>query len=249
MPGSEKYIYGFAMTDEVKPGMDVSGISGNPIYTISDNGITAVVSDSPGGKLRPERKNLSTHNNVIKEVMKSSTIIPASFGVVANNETGIKKILKLNRGSFKRQLEWLAGKVEMGLKVTWDVENIFEFMVRTHRTLELFRDNVFLKPTGATQEEKLELGKMFEAILRQEREKHTATVQDILKPFCHEIKTNKPPDEITVMKLACLVEKVKLDQFEQGVFEAAKEFDDNYAFDFNGPWAPHNFVDMKLRTA
>ena len=46
----------------------------------------------------------------------------------------------------------------MGLKVTWDVENIFEFMVRTHRTLELFRDNVFLKPTGATQEGKTGTG-------------------------------------------------------------------------------------------
>ncbi|HJW86430.1 MAG TPA: GvpL/GvpF family gas vesicle protein, partial [Candidatus Brocadiaceae bacterium] len=77
----------------------------------------------------------------------------------------------------------------------------------------------------------------------------TATVQGILNPFCHEIKSNKPTDEITVMKLACLVEKAKLDQFEQGVFAAAKVFDDNYAFDFNGPWAPHNFVEMKLRTA
>ncbi|MBF8277915.1 MAG: Gas vesicle protein [Candidatus Brocadiaceae bacterium] len=54
------------------------------------------------------------------------------------------------------------------------------------RMLELFRDNVFLKPTGATQEEKLELGRMFETILGQEREKHTATVQGILNPFCHE---------------------------------------------------------------
>lgn len=249
MTGNEKYIYGFAMTDEVKPCPGVSGIAGKPIYTISDNGIAAVVSDSPGGKLRPERKNLSAHNNVIKEVMKTSTILPASFGVVADKESGIKKILRLNHDSFKRQLEWLAGKVEMGLKVIWDVENIFEFMVRTQRTLELFRDNVFLKPTGATQEEKLELGKMFEAIMSQEREKHTATVEGILKPYCREIKPNKPTDEKTVMKLACLVEKAKLDRFEQGVFEAAKVFDDNYAFDFNGPWAPHNFVDMKLRTA
>jgi hypothetical protein len=186
---------------------------------------------------------------VIKEVMKTSTILPVSFGVVADNEASIKKILKLNHDSFISQLKRMEGKVEMGLKIDWDVENIFEFMVRKHRTLELFRDNIFLKPTGATQEEKLELGRMFETILNEDREKHIAAVQDILENYCCEIMVNKPKDENAIMKLACLVEKTKMEQFEKGVFEAAKEFDDNYAFDFNGPWAPHNFVDIKLKTA
>jgi len=243
-----KYIYGF-MRNGAKPTFTIPGIDGKPVFTISDNGVAAVVSDGPDGKLRPERKHLSAHHSVIKEIMKTLTILPVSFGVVADNEASIKKILKLNHDNFISQLKRMEGKVEMGLKIDWDVENIFEFMVRKHRTLELFRDNIFLKPTGATQEEKLELGRMFETILNEDREKHIATVQDILKDYCCEIKVNKPKDENTIMKLACLVEKTKLEQFEKGVFEAAKEFDDNYAFDFNGPWAPHNFVDIKLKTA
>ena len=248
MSGNGKYIYGF-MRNGVKPTFTIPGIDGKPVFTISDNGVAAVVSDGPDGKLRPERKHLSAHHGVIKEIMKTLTILPVSFGVVADNEAGIKKILKLNHDSFISQLKRMEGKVEMGLKIDWDVENIFEFMVRKHRTLELFRDNIFLKPTGATQEEKLELGRMFETILNEDREKHIATVQDILKDYCCEIKVNKPKDEKTIMKLACLVEKTKLEQFEKGVFEAAKEFDDNYAFDFNGPWATHNFVDINLKTA
>lgn len=243
-----KYIYGF-MRNGAKPTFTIPGIDGKPVFTISDNGVAAVVSDGPDGKLRPERKHLSAHHSVIKEIMKTLTILPVSFGIVADNEASIKKILKLNHDSFISQLKRMEGKVEMGLKINWDVENIFEFMVRKHRTLELFRDNIFLKPTGATQEEKLELGRMFETILNEDREKHIATVQDILKDYCCEIKVNKPKDENTIMKLACLVEKTKLEQFEKGVFEAAKEFDDNYAFDFNGPWAPHNFVDIRLKTA
>ena len=248
MSGNGKYIYGF-MRNGAKPTFTMPGIDGKPIFTISDNGVAAVVSDEPDGKLRPERKHLSAHHGVIKEAMKTSTILPLSFGVVADNEASIKKILNLNHDSFVSQLKRLEGKVEMGLKINWDAENIFEFMVRKHRTLELFRDNIFLKPTGATQEEKLELGRMFETILNEDRETHLASVQDILKDYCCEIKINKPKDEKTILKLACLVEKTKLEQFEKGVFEAAKEFDDNYAFDFNGPWAPHNFVDTKLKTA
>lgn len=248
MSGNGKYIYGFTHSD-ARGIKNLCGINSKQVYIISDNGIAAVVSDDSNGKLRPERKNLSAHNNTIKEVMKVSTILPVSFGVVADSEASIKRILKLNHHSFVSQLKRLDNKVEMGLKVFWDVENIFDFMVKTHRTLELFRDNIFLKPTGATQEEKLELGRMFETILTQDREKHAATVQGILKGYCVEIKRNKPTDEKTVMKLACLVERTKIDLFENGVFEAARAFDDNYAFDFNGPWAPHNFVDVKLKMA
>lgn len=247
MSSSEKYLYGFIRNGSGFNAV-LSGINDKPVYIIPENGIAAVVSDGPQSKLRPERKNLSAHNGVVNEVMKTSTILPVSFGVVADHEAGIRRILKLNHDNLTNQMKRLEGKVEMGLKVIWDVENIFEFMVRTHRVLELFRDNIFLKPTGATQEEKIELGSMFETVLNQEREKHTAMVQGILKPYCCEIKASKPKDEKTVMKLACLVEKAKMKQFENGVFEAAKAFDDNFAFDFHGPWAPYNFIDIKLKT-
>jgi len=36
-------------------------------------------------------------------------------------------------------------------------------------------------------------------------------------------------------------------QLEEAVFQAARLFDNNYAFDLNGPWAPHNFVEMDLK--
>jgi len=48
------------------------------------------------------------------------------------------------------------------------------------------------------------------------------------------------------MNLACLVDKSQEDRFEQGVMAAARIFDDNFAFDYNGPWAPHNFVKVEL---
>jgi hypothetical protein len=34
--------------------------------------------------------------------------------------------------------------------------------------------------------------------------------------------------------------------FEIVDFEAAKHCDNNFAFDYNGPWAPHNFVEIDL---
>ncbi|MEK7385166.1 MAG: GvpL/GvpF family gas vesicle protein, partial [candidate division NC10 bacterium] len=61
-----------------------------------------------------------------------------------------------------------------------------------------------------------------------------------------EIKRNKPRTEREAANLACLVGRDGREQFEAAVFEAAKLFDNSYAFDYNGPWAPHNFVDLTL---
>ncbi|NCC29047.1 MAG: gas vesicle protein GvpFL, partial [Gammaproteobacteria bacterium] len=53
--------------------------------------------------------------------------------------------------------------------------------------------------------------------------------------------------EKEIMHLACLVDRDAAGRFEQAVLQAARPFDNNYAFDFNGPWAPHNFVEMDIQ--
>ena len=53
-------------------------------------------------------------------------------------------------------------------------------------------------------------------------------------------------NEREVMNLACLVKREAVPQFEAAVFEFAKQFDNNFALDYNGPWAPHNFVNVDL---
>ena len=68
------------------------------------------------------------------------------------------------------------------------------------------------------------------------------------RPHCFEARENKPRTEREVMNLAFLVGRDKLKDFEDGVFESARLFDHHYAFDFSGPWPPHNFVDVSLST-
>ena len=68
-----------------------------------------------------------------------------------------------------------------------------------------------------------------------------------LGDHCVEFKGNKPRNECEVMSLACLIRREAQKDFEQGVFETARQFDNHYAFDFNGPWPPHSFVEIDLQ--
>ena len=247
MSSDGRYLYGIiGSVKENDFGKIGIGDRANTVYTIPFKDIAAVVSNISSKKIRHERKNLASHNNVIRDIMKKRTLLPMAFGHISPNGTHIKKLLAENYESFSQQLNRLDGKVEMGLKVLWDVENIFEFFVRNHRELEAFRDEIFAKPYGPTYEEKIEVGKKFESLVNQERKRHTKIVTDTLESYCHEIKQNKPKNEKMVMNLAFLVDKDGVESFEKGIFEAARKFDNNYAFDYSGPWAPHNFVHLSL---
>jgi hypothetical protein len=134
----------------------------------------------------------------------------------------------------------------MSLSVYWNTSNIFEFFVGTNQELKQMRDRVFHSGREPSLDEKLELGRTFEALLHQCRERHTQQVIDTLSPYCAELHAVDPGQEQMIMKLVCLVPKDRLDLFEQGIQEAARKFDDHYNFKFSGPWAPFDFVDVTL---
>ncbi len=241
-----KYLYAVIQeADDLEYGN--IGIDGESVYLISGNQIAAVVSNFSNGKIRPERRNIAAHQAVLKRLMEKETPLPITFGVIAEGEKEIKRILSLNRKSFAEQLRRVNGKVEMGLRVTWDVTNIFEYFVNTHAEIRVARDQFLGKNRVPTQEEKIEVGRLFDRTLQEDREEHTDRVEAILSSACYEIKRNAPRTERDVMNLACLVGREAVDKdFEAAVFEAARGFDNNFSFDFNGPWAPHNFVDVEL---
>ena len=224
------------------------GIDGNKVYSLSDGQVAAVVSDMTNGRIRPERRNIAAHQEVLKRLMqRETTPLPISFGMIAESPQAIKKILVKNRKAFMDQLHRVDGKVEMGLRVTWDVPNIFEYFVHTHVELRVARDTFLGTHRAPTQEDKIEVGRMFDRLLSGDREEYASRVEDILLPACFEIKRNPPKNEREVMNLACLVGRQESQMtFEAAIFEAARMFDNNFTFDFNGPWAPHNFVDIEL---
>jgi hypothetical protein len=169
-----------------------------------------------------------------------------AFGTVAASPEAIHKILIRSRSAFEKQFARVAGKVEMGLRVTWDVPNIFEYFVNTHTELRLARDRLMGSRHEFTQEEKIELGRMFDRLLNEDRENHTARVERVLAPLCSEFKANPCRNEQEVINLACLVKRDSQEAFSTGVFAAAQLFDNHFSFDYSGPWAPHNFVEIDL---
>jgi hypothetical protein len=242
---SGKYLYAIiaGKNDRV---LGPFGIDGGAVYSVSDGQIAAVISDFDAAKIRPERRHLAAHQEVLKKLMEETTPLPMSFGIIARGLKAIKIILSIHQQAFIEKLNHVAGRVEMGLRVTWDVPNIFEYFVLTHEELRAARDLYLGRNREPSQEDKIEVGRLFDHIINEDREAYADRIEDILSMCCIESRRNTPRNEREVINLACLVERNRLEEFEKGIFEAARLFDNNFAFDYNGPWAPHNFVNVVL---
>lgn len=253
MPKTGRYLYGLIRaTDAVELGCVGLEEDGRPgrVYTLRVGPVGAVVSKlAAGQKILPLRKNLDPHHKVIREIMRTTTIVPMTFGHVARSEEEIARALRRNREAIQAQLDRVAGKIEMGLKVKWDVDNIFEYLVGIDPDLAAYRDQIFGRSSAPSQAEKIELGRMFEARLIDEQERQTDRVVEMLRPFCSDVRVNPPRNEKMVMDLAFLVDREGQQPFEERIYQVAATFPAQYVFDYSGPWAPFNFVELDLQSA
>ena len=241
-----KYLYAIIPAEEARP-YGFAGIEAAPVYAIRNGRMAAVVSDFAPNRIRPERRHLAAQQAVLKGLLpQTGALLPMTFGIIAEGPGAIQDILSHNQAAILKQLRRVAGGVEMGLHVSWDVPNIFEYFVNTHADLRAARDRFLGSHRNPSQEDKIELGRLFAHLLSRDREAYTGQVEEILSEYCREIKRNQCRRESEVMSLACLVPRTGQERFEEGVFAAAKLFDNNFTFDYNGPWTPHNFVELDL---
>lgn len=241
-----RYLYGIAENASDRT-YDVLGIDGEIVYTVNNGRAAAVVSNCSRDKIRPERAHLAAHKTVLARLMLDSTVLPMAFGIIADDLKAVKRMLALNQEDFSEQLERVAGKVEMGLRVVWEVPNIFEYFIDHHPELRAARDQLLGGNREPRQEEKLELGRFFEQLLTDDRETHFSEIEEALASCCDAVKRSPPRQVQEVVNLSLRVERDRLKELDEAILAAAKLFDNNYAFDVNGPWAPHNFVEMNLQ--
>jgi hypothetical protein len=241
------YLYGFTPSG-FRPAPELRGMAGMPLTVLSHGEIGAVVSRHPVHPLTPSRKNLEPHHRIVRELSARAPLVPAAFGHICETDRQLVDVIRGNHQEIRDELVRLAHKCEMGLKLVWNVENIYEHIVRTNRELRHLRDRVFTRRQPSVAE-RLDVGGTFEATLNQERERLSAMVLGALQPVTCEVNSLPPRDEKMVFQAGLLIERAREQEFLQLLEAAAKAFDSNYTLKSSGPWPAYAFVRLRLQAA
>ncbi len=243
-----RYVYGIIESrDAVNFGKTGIGGSGEMVYTVTYNDIAAVVSKTDVYIFDPTRENALAHEHVIETVMKSYTIIPMSFGTVFRTDEDIKEVLRSIYVSLKDVLKQMAGKVEFGLKVNWDRDQVIEELKREDEEIHRFNQEITRKHLQSTYLARMQLGRMIDKAMVERSAQYVREIYDSLRSVCVASRDNKPIGDKMIMNAAFLIERKREADFDEAVNKIARKFGDRLNFKYTGPWPPYNFVNIRLK--
>ncbi len=243
-----RYVYGIiAAKDYASFGKFGIGGLGEPVYTVNHGDIAAVVSKTSVFIFDPTRENALAHEHVIETVMKQYTVIPMSFGTVFRTDDDIREVLKSIYPSLKDVLKQMEGKVEFGLKVTWDRDQIIEELKRDHEEIHRFHQEITRKHLQSTYLARMQLGRMIDKALAERSAQYVREIYEGLRDACVASRDNKPIGDKMILNAAFLIQRDREEEFDAAVNRVARKFGTRLNFKYTGPWPPYNFVNIRLK--
>lgn len=243
-----RYVYGIVEAkDPTTFGKIGIGGGGELVYTIRYQDIAAVVSNTAVFIFDPTRENALVHEHVIETVMKVHTIIPMSFGTVFRTDDDIREVLRSIYSSLKDVLNQMAGKLEFGLKVNWDREQIIEELKEEDEEIRRFHEEIIRKHLQSTYLARMQLGRMVDKAMAERSTQYVRDIYEALRGVCVASRDNQPIGDKMIMNAAFLVERKREAEFDGVVNKIAKKYGKRLKFKYTGPWPPYNFVNIRLK--
>jgi Gas vesicle synthesis protein GvpL/GvpF len=243
-----RYVYGIVQGKEpVTFGKSGIGGSGELVYTVNYQDIAAVVSNTSVYIFDPTRENALAHEHVIETVMKNHTIIPMSFGTVFRTDDDIREVLKSIYPSLKDVLHQMSGKLEFGLKVNWDRDQIIEDIKQDDEEIRQFHQEIIRKHLQSTYLARMQLGRMIDKALAERSIGYVRDIYEALRGVCVASRDNQPIGDKMIMNAAFLVERDRETEFDSAVNKIARKYGQRLKFKYTGPWPPYNFVNIRLK--
>jgi Gas vesicle synthesis protein GvpL/GvpF len=215
------------------------------VYTINFKDMAAVVSDIPLAPLDSTRENVLAHERVNEIVMRDHTVIPMSFGTIFKTRDDIVELLRSAYDAFADVLSKMQDKLEIGLKVLWDRDEIVRQIEQEDEDIHRLKTEISSQK-GSTYFARMQYGRLIDGALQQRSERYVAEFLQRLRDVSVASRVNRAIGDKMIMNAAFLVQRDLEPAFDRRIKEIASTFE-KLTFKYTGPWPPYNFVNIRLK--
>ncbi|AJP04659.1 gas vesicle protein [Streptomyces cyaneogriseus subsp. noncyanogenus] len=235
------YVYGItASTHPSLPeGMGGVGDPPRPVRILREGELAAVVSDAPEG-LRPKRKDLLAHQNVLSETGAAGCVLPMRFGSVAADDEAVTGVLAERAEHYRERLRTLDGRVEYNIKANHVEEAVLHHVMAESPEIRALAE-ANRKAGGGSYEDKIRLGEMVAQAVKAREAEDAAALQRVLEPAAEAVSTG-PDSTGWLANVSFLVDRGSAETFLAAVEQARKELP-HLEVRVNGPLPPYSFVE------
>jgi len=215
------------------------------VYTINYKDMAAVISDVPIAPLDSTRENVLAHERVNETVMRDHTVIPMSFGTIFKTREDILELLRSAYEAFADVLNKMQDKLEFGLKVLWDREDMVRVIEQEDEDIHRLKAEISSQK-GSTYFARMQYGRLIDAALQQRSERYVTEFLQRLRDVSVASRVNRAIGDKMIMNAAFLVQRDQEQAFDRRIKDIASHFE-KLTFKYTGPWPPYNFVNIRLK--
>ncbi|MFF4019031.1 GvpL/GvpF family gas vesicle protein [Streptomyces sp. NPDC001843] len=235
--------YVYAITAGSHPalpeGMGGVGEPPMPVRILKEGDLAAIVSDAPEG-LRPKRRDLLAHQNVLAESGAAACVLPMRFGSVAPDDATVTGVLAERADHYKERLRALDGKVEYNVKASHVEEAVLHRVMAESPELRALAE-ANRKSGGGSYDDKIRLGEMVASAVKAKEAEDAAEVQRALAPLTDAVSVG-PESTGWLVNVSFLVDRGSAEDFLAAVEEARRSLA-HVELRVNGPLPPYSFVE------
>ncbi|MFF5183339.1 GvpL/GvpF family gas vesicle protein [Streptomyces sp. NPDC000345] len=235
------YVYGITARSHAALPEALGGVGDppRPVRVLAEGELAAVVSDAPE-ELRPKRKELLAHQNVLAEAGADGCVLPMRFGSIAPDDKSVTSVLAERAEHYLERLQALDNKVEYNVKASHVEEAVLHQVMADSPELRALAE-ANRQAGGGTYEQRLQLGEMVASAVKAREAEDAAGVQQTLEPLAAATSVG-PESTGWLANVSFLVDRDSAAGFLEAVEELRKARS-HLDVRVNGPLPPYSFVE------
>ncbi|MER6846746.1 GvpL/GvpF family gas vesicle protein [Streptomyces flaveolus] len=235
------YVYGITAGSHPSLPEGLTGV-GNPpseVRVLHEGDLAAIVSDAPED-LRPKRRELLAHQNVLSEAGAEGCVLPMRFGSVAPDDSAVTGVLAERAEHYQERLRALDDRVEYNIKANHVEEAVLHHVMAENPEIRALAESN-RKSGGGSYETKIQLGEMVAAAVKDKEAEDATTLERALEPAADAVSVG-PESTGWLANVSFLVKRETAEEFLAAVERARREMP-HLEVRVNGPLPPYSFVE------
>ena len=244
----QRYVYGIIQAQAVET-FDVAGLGPDdpkPQSTPLGDGLAMISTPYRGEKIRPSRRNMLTHTQVLEHVMGLHDVLPMRFGTLLPAADQGEAILKANQRQFLDAFDEVSGCRELSLKIYWRDGIAFDEILDRNEDLRAARDALAARDPKQSHYERIDLGKKIEAAMAEKREAEAMRLRTPLAPICRRFIEGPVNDDLMICNFSMLVDQADEEALDTAINTLDQMHGKRLRFRYVGPMPPFSFVELKI---
>jgi hypothetical protein len=235
------YVYGITAASHpaLPEGMGGVGDPSRPVRVLRAGELAALVSDAPEG-LRPKRRELLAHQNVLSEAGAAGCILPMRFGSVAPGDEAVTGVLAERAEHYQERLRALDGRVEYNVKANHVEEAVLHHVMAGSPEIRALAE-ANRQAGGGSYDDKIRLGEMVAAAVKDKEAEDGTALERALEPAADAVSVG-PESTGWLANVSYLVKRETAEEFLAAVEQVRKDMP-HLEVRLNGPLPPYSFVE------